>query len=440
MECREALELLNEEADGRLAAADAARLAAHVASCSACAAEKRALASLRAAFRAVPKPSAPAGFREGVMSSLPRGRVRSLRLTVGWIAAAAAFLVVVVTLLPHDERSAEHETAQVRARKDAPAAAGEEAGPPPAPAAEPVAPPRPGPGFLGRLAEDRDEAAKSDSGNAKKAKAPGAGGGKAATPAKEGDREAAKPAAAPKSEDSAAAPAAKPPEKGAPPAKADERAKAADEAEDSLKVAAGAAPPQTVRYVVFSDGAAAAKFAELLDSDGAVASKDKNAAAPPAPVPAPGGPSGGAGGGAGGGGGGPAKPLTREPSDQPPAEARREDLVKEAKFRPRRVLARAPLPASLADADLAAKAAEAGGALVPAPDAAKFAELLDAPPAAPGDDKAAAPPASAAKPEDGEKDAGAAGLAPAAETKRKAAAAPVVVVVVVLDPAAGAKK
>ena len=50
-DCRAFRDLLQDEMDGRIAPADAARLAEHVASCAACAAEKRGLASLRAAFR-----------------------------------------------------------------------------------------------------------------------------------------------------------------------------------------------------------------------------------------------------------------------------------------------------------------------------------------------------------------------------------------------------
>jgi hypothetical protein len=229
MDCRESRELLQDELDGRLDAAAAARLAEHVASCAACADEKRGLASLRATFRAMPRPSAPVGLKGGVMSSLPKGRVRNLPRVLGFLVAAAAVVVVCVTLIPRSggDGTAEREVAassQVAqharvSKKRAAETAPDEVLVPDAEKA--------------RTDEDAEADAKT------------ADASKSAAPAKP--------------------PAPTPPPAAKPPRAEPSAWKKADEV---------AAP--AVRYVVFRDAAAAERFAKELAAGDGWKSKDKD--------------------------------------------------------------------------------------------------------------------------------------------------------------------
>jgi len=227
MDCREARDLLQDELDGRLDAAAAARLAEHVASCAACADEKRGLASLRATFRAMPRPAAPVGFAGGVMSSLPKGRVRNLPRVLGLLVAAAAVVVVGVTLIAdaRKDASAEREVALKSA-----------------------------PERRARIADEADEEAKSV----------------AETAVPDADSVDAKPPGAQaRAADEAAAPSTP-----AAPAPAPEPAKTAPERAARKK--SDAAPPPAVRYVVFRDAAAAERFAKELAAGDGWKSKDKD--------------------------------------------------------------------------------------------------------------------------------------------------------------------
>jgi hypothetical protein len=412
MECREALELLNDEIDGRLAPADAARLAEHVARCAACASEKRSLASLRATFRAVPKVAAPAEFRAGVMASLPRGRVRSLPRTLGWIVAAAAAIVVAVTLIPSG-KVAERDVAGAPAHSAAERRSADAATPPPEIAppdeAAPAAPPAPG--FAAGHARARDD--------------------KSAVPpdSRSADEESDKPSGGAKDAEG-------------PVALKEENARKADDA-TATTLSAAAATPADVRYVVFRDAASAAKFAESLAAVELSAKKYKGPAPAPAPLPAPNDtppPSTGGGGAGGGESSGGGTGLDAKERPRPTEAERRADLLKESAFKARRVVSRTPLPDGVADADLAARVAAAGGAIVPPADAPKFAELLDAA-APPQDAGAAAQSAPAAKADEDEaKTRSKDRSAPSSGTRKAAARAPVVLVIVVLETPAGGKK
>jgi len=217
MDCSAARDLLQEELDGRLAPADAARLAEHVASCAACAKERRDLASLRATFRATPRPVAPSAFKDDVMAALPKGRVRNLPRTVGWLAMAAAAAFVAFTLIrPATTRVAERDVAAARAPD--------------------------------RKATRQEARAKATE--------------KSDSEAESSPDDVAVPGAP------APAPAATPP--------AAEAMRLAEKKAADARVEAEASP--AVRYVVFRDAAAADQFAKDLAAEQAQASKDKGAA------------------------------------------------------------------------------------------------------------------------------------------------------------------
>jgi hypothetical protein len=225
MDCREARDLLQEELDGRLDAAAAVRLAEHVASCASCAEERRSLASLRATFRATPRPAAPADFKSGVMSALPNGRLLRLPRVLGWIAAAAAVALVGVSLFsesPLGGASAEREVA-AKGR----------------------------PAYRAHATETEEAEAPVDVLVPQKAMS---------------EADADSPAAA------APAAGAKPPGEAAPPPRANEPSKFA-----SRKKADEVAPP-AVRYVVFRDAARAEQFAKDLEAGDAWKSRDKSPA------------------------------------------------------------------------------------------------------------------------------------------------------------------
>lgn len=397
MDCPEARELLNEELDGRLAPDAAARLAAHVAGCSACAQERRDLASLRATFRAMPRAPAPAGFKDGVMGALPRGRVRTFPRVAGWIAAVAAVVVLSVTVLRSGRDAAERDVASATPAKSR-VARKESRDEPGAPSpeltaatnAEPVAPPRPG--ESGSVARRDETPGAPPAGEKSDAKS---GDGLTQT-APEGEADAAKPAAPP----AATAPAP-------PPADV-----AMEETAHEV--------PETVRYVVFTDAAAAQRFADDLAAAQAPRAKDKaslddaekglaqgaTATAPAAPA---------------------AKAAAKK------QDAAR-DLLKEAAFRTRRVVARTPLAGALRDAELAASAAAVGGALLPAAETTRFTELLDAPAtaAAPELKREAAADSDERKAKPREPVAG------GGKSASRGAPPPVVVVIVVLEETAKA--
>jgi putative zinc finger protein len=98
LSCTEALELLHDEADDRLAPDRAPALRAHVASCAACAKAERQIAALRALFRSDPAVPAPAGFTSEVMARLPQGRLRVLPRIMFPLAAAAALVAGAIVL------------------------------------------------------------------------------------------------------------------------------------------------------------------------------------------------------------------------------------------------------------------------------------------------------------------------------------------------------
>jgi hypothetical protein len=360
-DCREFRDLLQEELDGRLAPEDASRLVAHVATCDACAEERRGLASLRATFRATPRPAAPDGFRDGVMASLPKGRVLKLPTVVGWIAAVAASIVVVVTLIPRERSGASVER---EVAKSSPTALATDDALPPA------------------AAESSRVAAESNV-----------------------DSEA----------DDAGAPAKKRANTKEVPS---EFARRAGEKSKAPGAKADAAAPPTTRYVVFQDAAAAERFAKEL----AVAAEDASA-------PSPGLLGGERAEGRGGGGA---------------AGARDKDKDKEGGYAPgmfdasaHRVLARTSIPVPADEAEFSARAAKAGGRLVPVAETKKFAEAVEPPAPAPGPEferRARAPEEAKAEEAEGATAQGAPAPKPAPAPSR------VVVVIVVVAPPAPEKK
>lgn len=393
MDCREARELLSDELDGRLDAAASRRLAEHVAGCPACDEEREELERLRASFRAMPRPAAPAGFRQGVMAALPKGRVLAFPRALGWLAVAAAAGFLAFTILPRDRGTSDTEVATAarseRVREDerlAGALADSDAAPP-AGASAPVTAPAAGPAPQREAAADPAELDKRPAGDA---------------PAAE------KPAAE------------KPAEKAAGTAKKD--AAASGEAADDLRAEAkktlarrkeeASTAAEDLRYVVFRDAAAAESFLASLVS----ATKDK--------APAP-------------GFSGPATPgdEARGRGARAKAEdAAKSDVVKEASFTARRVVG--SVGVAIDDASLAERIAEAGATLVPQPDAGRFAELLDTDgfergvAGAPAPDPPAEPPAGGGTSGAGATRSG----AEEASRRRDAAAARVLrVVVVVLE-------
>ncbi|MCE9634412.1 MAG: zf-HC2 domain-containing protein [Planctomycetes bacterium] len=98
MTCAEILELVHDDIDGRLDPAKREAVDAHVSHCAACAGAARQLRDLRAAFRAMPRVTAPAELRESVLDRLVRARILSLPRMAFPIAAAAALLVGAVVL------------------------------------------------------------------------------------------------------------------------------------------------------------------------------------------------------------------------------------------------------------------------------------------------------------------------------------------------------
>jgi hypothetical protein len=349
MDCREFRELLGDEIDGRLAPADAARLAAHVASCAACAEERRDLASLRAAFRAMPRPPVPDGFRAQVLERLPSGRVIRFPRALGWMVAAAAVGVVAVTLFHRGGAGGpEFEVA------NAPAAATHRAADADDGFARKSGDLK---GVDGTKESSKDVLVVREAAEAEK-KSPG-------TLLDRADGAGAKLG---KQDDSAAAPPAAP-----APVPADaSRAPAPQEPPPSAFAARALA--ESVRYVVFRDDASARRFAASLAEPDLDAAKDKGAAAEAAPT---------------------AKTAERAPSrtetaGEDEADRRARDLVEEASFTERRVVARAVVPASMTERDVDAALVAAGGRAIQAADTERFVALLDAP----ADAEAAKPKAS----------------------------------------------
>jgi hypothetical protein len=369
MDCREFRELLGDETDGRLAPADAQRLAAHVALCAACAEERGELASLRAGFRAMPRPAVPQEFRAQVMERLPRGRVLSFPRALGWIAAVAAVAVVAVTILNRTGPGAEREVAsatRLAAEKPAFETAKE--------------------GDVSENASDDLEKQAAPSGKADDA-----------------DRELLKlqasddaktPGGEKASDGRADAPAESqtPPAPAPPPAAAPSKAAAKQPAPEPDRAARARVQAEDVRYVVFRDQAAALRFAASLGTPPET-EKDKAAAATPVAPPKP---SAGA----------ETKSEVRKDDEAREESARKKrDVLAEAAFTERRVVARTAVAASLSDVDVAAALAAAGGEAVPPADAAKFRELLDLDAGDAGPTSSAVPAAA---------DAGAAGAPPPA--------------------------
>ena len=73
MRCDRARELLSAALDGELAPAETASLEAHLAACSACAAERERLGAVRAAFRALPPAVPPRDLADAVMARIRAG-------------------------------------------------------------------------------------------------------------------------------------------------------------------------------------------------------------------------------------------------------------------------------------------------------------------------------------------------------------------------------
>jgi hypothetical protein len=353
MDCGEFRELLGDETDGRLAPADAQRLAAHVAACATCAEERRELASLRAAFRAMTRPAVPQGFRSEVMERLPRGRALSFPRALGWIAAVAAVAVVTVTLVNRSRPGADREVAsasRVAAEKPALESAGEDD-------------PR-----LGAIASDDVEKKAAPSGGAGKAERSLLKQEKSDDAKAPAGEEAAKDTAdAPAESEAAAAPAP-----AAPPREDARRAAAKAPAPEPAPDAAARARAQSeqVLYVVFRDEAAALRFAASLETPPGT-EKDKAAAATAVAAPKP-----------------PAPTVAKTDALRDDAERKALDVVEEASFTQRRVVARTTVAAPMSDAEFEKALAVAGGRAVPAGDAGKFRELLD------GDDETKSPGAA----------------------------------------------
>ncbi len=384
MDCREARDLLQDELDGRLSPADAARLDEHVRVCAACADERQGFASLRATFRAVPKAAAPTGFRTDVMARLPKGRVVALRRALGVLVAAAAVVVVAVTLLPRT-RVGERDMAAAPPRF-------ESAGPPAAAAASPK------PAAIRERGESRDGRLDAPSADAKQE----AAGEESLrrldetrrrAPGEKAAGEAPPPAAPPAKDAGATADNEKPSVSAGEDAEASKQEKlakkeledtptktetAADEAKAKAKASArsrevattvaGAAEP-AVRYVVFRDAAAADRFAARI---AAVGGRGKSAETR---------------GGGGGGGGAPAPGA--EADKRPEGFALRDDaatldaleleterVLRDSDEAERRVVARPPLAVALGEARLSDEVRRSGGSLVPPEKSDGFAALL----------------------------------------------------------------
>lgn len=432
MDCHEARELLQDELDARLPAADVARLAEHVAGCAACAAERRDLHALRAAFRAVPRVPAPAGFRDGVVAALPRGRLRRLPWALGAVAAVAAGALFAVLLGPGREAEppAGETTTAAAARNelaDSPRAA---------PAAElkkqaegavavdeaeaPTAPSTPGaPPALDRAVSAR----------------------KSEEPKKPEAAEEAKPGFAPVPAERAAGAKTGELPKGAIP---DDSRVPADPAPSS-----GRTPP-SVRYVVFRDAAAAAEYVRSLTPDatksrgaGKVgAAQDGALAGAPPPAPAPSAPV--------------AKDdEKRRDGDEPGARpAARAEASKAPAPAGDRVVGRAALPAGMTDAQFRAAVQKAGGSFVTAGDVFTRARRADAVPGAGGprlpvggkiaagggtggaEDKSKSPAKEKGPKDDAESppDGGSAAAADSVDALTETATGVTVVVVVLEDP------
>ena len=348
MDCREAQELLQDELDGRVAAADAPRLAEHVAGCGACAAEKRGLGELRAAFRSVRVVPAPEGFRDAVVASLPRRRVLRLPWALGALAAVAAGALFAVMLAPGREGGAPAgETATASARNevaDSPRAA---TAPEPKKQAAgsvavdeieaPTGPSTPGaPPALDRaaLARKAEESKKSDAGE------PKAGEPRPEPAAVPGEKAAGEKPAGDKAGELP---------KGA--IAADTRAPSDPEPLEKVR-----AP--SVRYVVFRDAAAAAAYVRSLAPDPA---KGRGAGKTGAP----------AGGGLAGATAPSSAPAAKAPGRPDAGESKsrdsaRDSVAQSGNVAGDQVVGRAALPGGMTDAQFRAAVQMAGGTLATA--------------------------------------------------------------------------
>lgn len=353
MDCREFRELLGDEVDGRLAAADAARLSEHVASCASCAEERRELASLRATFRAMPRPAVPADFRSQVMERLPRGRVVDFPRALGWIAAVAAVAVVAVTIVIRGGSVAERDMASAPAM--ATRRAGERAAdrdaevPHAAREAEEKATPDE---VLALRAESDDESRSNKKLDDTVASAP--------------ERKKQEAGEAPAPSPAPTAPSAAAPSQPAPPPGDAGRGRSAPAPAEPAPAAAQAKAPSgqaaNVRYVVFRDEAAAQRFAASLRVPVKHAESEKSADAKAKATSKPAAPD-----------------ADKADLRRDAVERRAASVVEEAAFLERRVVARETVAPAMTDKDVESAVAAAGGRAVPAADAARFGELLDAP-------------------------------------------------------------
>ena len=110
MDCKESRELLALSVDGELDARSEAALVGHLATCTACAAQRQRLADLAQGVRgAASYHRAPELLRERIVVSLPAASVRkpALAARFGWwrlgsagLAAAMAAVLVVLLVLP----------------------------------------------------------------------------------------------------------------------------------------------------------------------------------------------------------------------------------------------------------------------------------------------------------------------------------------------------
>lgn len=126
MTCERTLDRLQDLLDGRLPDDEAAQVRSHVGGCADCARELAAYERLGALFRDVPAAPAPAGFRDGVMSRLPAGRVRAFPRSFGWIAALAAGVLLAVAVSHFEPAARTPETASAPESKARDGVAAEE--------------------------------------------------------------------------------------------------------------------------------------------------------------------------------------------------------------------------------------------------------------------------------------------------------------------------
>lgn len=99
MRCSQAGKRLSAYLDEELRAAERERLAAHLRGCEACRGRLAGLERVRALFRGVERPAAPAGFGARVLAAVrspERSRPAFFPAAVRWSAQAALFALVLL--------------------------------------------------------------------------------------------------------------------------------------------------------------------------------------------------------------------------------------------------------------------------------------------------------------------------------------------------------